>query len=72
MGVDEVGVAGVTVAHDGAGVAGQHRTGVDVGLAASAGVHRGQELGARYVHVGQRAVGAPGGLVGVDHPDLRE
>ena len=40
VGVDQVEVAGVAVADDGAGVAGQHRPGVDVVLGAPAGVHR--------------------------------
>jgi len=70
--VDEVGVAGVAVAHDGAGVAGQYVAGVDVGGGAAAGVHRGEELGARHVHVGQSALRASGGLIDVDHPDSGE
>jgi hypothetical protein len=65
QGVGEVGVAGVAVAHDGAGVAGQDRAVVDVGLRAAAGVHRGQPLGRGDVHVAQVLVGAGGGLVDV-------
>lgn len=38
--IDQVGVAGVAIAHDGAGVSGQDSAGVDVGGAAPAGVHQ--------------------------------
>jgi len=65
MGLDQVGVAAVAVAHDRAGVSGQHLSGVDSGLAASTGVHRGQELGARHMHVFEAAVGAGWGLIDV-------
>jgi hypothetical protein len=70
VGVDQMNVAGVAVAHDGAGVAGQHLAGVDVVLGAAAGVHRGQELGAGGVDILQGAVGADWGLIDVQHPDL--
>jgi hypothetical protein len=61
--VDEVGVAGVAIAHDGAGVSGQDLSGVDVGGAATAGVHRGQERGGRDVHVLQSSGRAAWGPV---------
>jgi hypothetical protein len=67
---DQVGVAGVAVAHDGAGVAGQYPTGVDVVFGSSAGVHRGEELPRRDVDVFQVAGGAAGDLIGVEYPDL--
>src|SRR5687767_15735479 len=46
----EMHVAGVAVADDGAGEAGQHPAGVDVGHRPAAGVHDGQELCAGDVH----------------------
>jgi hypothetical protein len=72
VGVDQVDVAGVAVADDGAGVAGQHLPGVDVGLGPAAGVHRGQKLGGRDVDVFESAVGAGGGFVDVQHPDCAQ
>ena len=66
--VGEVLVSLVAVADDRAGVAGQDAAGVDGFLRPVAGVHRGEELGARDVDVVQFPGGAGGRLVGVEHP----
>jgi len=63
----EVGVAGVAVADQDPGELRQHPAGVDIFRAAPADVHQGQVLGARHMHIGQRAGSAAGGLVGVQH-----
>ena len=60
-------VAGVAVAHEDAGELREYSAGVDVGGATAADVHQGQVVGARDVHVGQRAGGAAAGLIGVQH-----
>ena len=67
VGVDQVLVAGVAVADDGAGVAGQDLPVVDVVLRTAAGVHRGQELGGGDVDVLQPTSGADRGLIGSQH-----
>jgi hypothetical protein len=63
--VDQVGVAGVAIAHDVAGVSGQHTTGLDVVGAAPAGVHHGQKRSGCDMHVFQTARGAARALVNV-------
>jgi hypothetical protein len=67
---DQVGVAGVAVAHDRAGVAGQDPSGVDVGCGSSAGVHRGEELPRGDVDIFQSPGREAGALIGVEDPDL--
>jgi hypothetical protein len=67
----QVRIAGVTVAHEGAGEFRQHPTGVDVVTSAPADVHQRQVLGARHMHIRQRPGGAPSGLVGVYNPGGR-
>ena len=49
------------------GVAGQDAAGVDGFAGPVAGVHGGEEPGARHVHVAQVPRGPGGGLVGVQH-----
>ena len=70
--VGEVLISLVAVADDGARVAGQDAAGVDRFAGPVAGVHRGEELGARHVHVVQFPGGAGGGLVRVQHPGGRQ
>lgn len=60
-------VPGVAVADQYPGEIGQDAAVVDVGAAAAADVHQCEVLGAGHVHVGQRAGGPAGGLVGVQH-----
>ena len=70
--VGEVLISLVAVADDGAGVAGQDAAGVDRFAGPVAGMRRGEELGARDVHVAQVPGGPGGGLVGVQHRGAKQ
>ena len=66
--IGEVLVPLVAVADDGALISGEDAAGVDRLAAPVTGVHGGEELGARHVHVAQLPGGPGGSLVGVQHP----
>ena len=70
--IGEMLIPPVAVADDGAGVAGQDAASVDRFAGPVAGVHRGEELSARHVHVAQFPRRPGGGLVGIQHRGGRQ
>jgi hypothetical protein len=60
-----VGVPGVAITHQDPGERRQHPAGIDGVRRAVPDMHEREVLGAGQVHIGQRAGGAGGGLVGV-------